>query len=515
MALISGNAWAEWDGTSAVYCQETQSNYSDLNDAFTKIYEASKSNDNLTTITLDLYSNVSLSNRLTLQATYSTTDESGNKTTKNFPITTISIVPKNDVTITRGTMGRNVGWFWNNKSNAAFNIGSSDKKLTIQGSGITNTSNQILNNVLRLESTGSINVTNVDFKDFWFNQETKGNTTTYGYLYNNKQVKGVLKLEDVTVTNCKTEMDAFIKSISNNDDMIIIKGHLNFESCNGTCFDTVKRIKLGDTNNAYNDFSATTPISVKWNGATNASNNGTISVIIKVASKDKDLFYLTNNKYGLVHSSVDLKLAQAHTITTSSDAKGAATLVLPFDATIPEGVTAYTLDKVGNDNVIETTKVETITADKPVLINTNENGGEYKIIATTAIAGSEATGTGTPNNGLLTGVYQETQVPSGSYILAKGKDSGLVGFYKVNTENTKKVEAYHAYMTIDSNSSDSAKPSFFRVIGGGDGGTTLIKGVETNEEKAQEGVYNLNGVRMDKPERKGIYIVNGKKRIVK
>ena len=286
-------------------------------------------------------------------------------------------------------------------------------------------------------------------------------------------------------------------------------GHLNFENCTGTCFDIAGRIKLGNTNNNYEDFTATTPISVKWSSSTTAIGT---SAIIKTTDKTKGYFYLTNEELGLFRDSNngDLKLTQAYTVETKTDAQGAATLVLPFESTIPDGVTAYKLTSV-TDNTITTENVtSTLPANTPVLINTKAEGGKYKFVST-AKSGDNATGSEAQTVGLLIGVYTETQVPAGNYILASG--SSGIGFYK--SKGSSKVEANHAYMTIDSNSSNEAKPSFFRVIGGGDGGTTLIKGVETNEEKAQEGVYNLNGVRMDKPERKGIYIVNGKKRIVK
>ncbi|MGM9777867.1 MAG: hypothetical protein ACI3ZD_05990, partial [Prevotella sp.] len=207
---------------------------------------------------------------------------------------------------------------------------------------------------------------------------------------------------------------------------------------------------------------------------------------------------------GLVYSSPDLKLAQAHTVTTSSDAKGAATLVLPFESSIPEGVTAYTLNNVDN-NVINTTKVETtLSADKPVLINTKAEGGNYKFIAKTALAGNEVTGSGTPTSGLLTGVYAETTVPSDSYILAKG-GSG-VGFYK--SKGSSKVTANHAYLTIPSSSS-SATRAFFSIRFD-DNGTTAIKGIDVEENKSENGTYNLNGVRMQNTNKKGLYIKNGK-----
>lgn len=496
MALISGNAWAEWDETSAVYCPELETagqtaNFDDLNKALDAANKYSNTNTSFTSATLELYNDVALTARLT--------HDNKNK------ITTLSIVPKAD-NLTISCSGA-TSWhcFLINKVSSTFKIGSSEHKLTIANTATTNWNKYIFS----AESSGTIELENLTIKDFKF--------TTSGYLFANKNNgQNTLILRNVDIDNCTANTDDCLIKYNRTanssgiaySDVIYLQESVNFNNCSGICIDTANRIRLGAKGGSENSptFSSNNPISILW--SSNEKSIGT-GIVAKGASR-KEYFTLVNEDLGLF-ASTDLKLTQAYTVETKSDAQGAATLILPFESTIPDGVKAYKLNSV-TDNTIATEDVTSkLPADTPVLINTKAEGGKYKFVSTNTTKDAEfATGSEAKTEGLLTGVYTETTVAEGNYILAKG-DKG-VGFYK--SKGSSKVEANHAYLTID-NSSDSAKSSFFRVIGGGDGGTTLIKGIETNEEKAQEGVYNLNGVRMDKPERKGIYIVNGKKRIVK
>jgi len=180
---------------------------------------------------------------------------------------------------------------------------------------------------------------------------------------------------------------------------------------------------------------------------------------------------------------------------TVTDA-GAATLCLPFDATIPENVKAYTLSYTSGATSATATEVTgTITANTPVYIEAS--AGKYTFEATSGISATE-----TPSNGSLTGTYADgTSVPEGSYILYKG-ESG-VGFYKSNSST---VDKYHAYLT----GSSSAKMISISIDG-----VSAIDNVEAQKVN-DNNVYNLQGVNVNgKSLNKGLYIRNGKKFIVK
>ncbi|MDD6978162.1 MAG: hypothetical protein PUI72_07615 [Prevotellaceae bacterium] len=118
---------------------------------------------------------------------------------------------------------------------------------------------------------------------------------------------------------------------------------------------------------------------------------------------------------------------------------GASTLVLPYKATIPEGVKAYTLEhKKGEATAIATELTGFIPANTPVLINAE--AGTYNFHGeTTAWEKYETT------VGALTSVRTCKYVPEGSYVLQN--HNGQVGFYKVVKEKPVMIGANRAYLT--------------------------------------------------------------------
>ena len=208
------------------------------------------------------------------------------------------------------------------------------------------------------------------------------------------------------------------------------------------------------------------------------------------------------------------KKPASYTLTVSS-AK-AATLCLPYDATIPSGVTAYTLDYTSGNN-IDATEVTggTLSAKTPVLI-ISENATDYTFTRTGEIVD------GTITEGVLVGNYEASlTVPTTTddktnYIL-QNKASGL-GFYKV-VEGQNTLSPYRAYMSVPQNDgSGNNAPAFFGLNFNGMNGTTGIS-ITSREETTRNNdgaVYNLNGVRMNGENLpKGIYVKNGRKFIVK
>lgn len=185
-------------------------------------------------------------------------------------------------------------------------------------------------------------------------------------------------------------------------------------------------------------------------------------------------------------------VATSYTLTVTD--AGAATLVLPFGAALPAGVKAYTLSYTAGANKVNATEVTAITANQPVLISAE--AGDYTFDA------EGTTITGSPVYGALTGVYASTVVPTGSYILTY-KD-GKVAFRKVDGA-TNYVTANHAYLTADT--SEARLTIDF-------GGTTGISSMLNSESLMHNEVFDLQGRKVGQPA-KGMYIVNGKKYIVK
>ena len=188
--------------------------------------------------------------------------------------------------------------------------------------------------------------------------------------------------------------------------------------------------------------------------------------------------------------------ATAATYTTIITDAEVATLCLPFEAAIPEGVAAYTLTYAGGD-AAKAKAVEKISANAPVLLN-----GKGKAVFTgeevEIVANAEST-----TNAALTGVFAETTVPVGSYVLQNQNES--IGFYKVAEGSTITAKPFRAYLTAE------AAAARLNIVYGGE--TTGISTVDTQNADA-EAIYTLNGVRVSQPT-KGIYVKNGKKFVVK
>lgn len=168
-----------------------------------------------------------------------------------------------------------------------------------------------------------------------------------------------------------------------------------------------------------------------------------------------------------------------------------ATFVAPFDVKIPSGVNAYKI-LTKSDNTLNLTAVETtIPANTPVVVYSESAVNEtFKGVAVD----------GTPEVGMLTGVYEDTDAPVGSYVLQNHE--GAVGFYQVEAGTIPNVPANRAYLTVGG----GVKAYFF-------GGETVIKNVFDGVAAGE--IYDLNGTKVAKMQPGKAYIVNGTSVIVK
>lgn len=190
-----------------------------------------------------------------------------------------------------------------------------------------------------------------------------------------------------------------------------------------------------------------------------------------------------------------------HTLSVTD--AGAATLVLPYEAEIPENVKAYTLTYTSGDKAVATEVTGVIPANTPVLINANK--GDYTFKATAKLT----TKKDNPVSGNLYGVWNEDVVPEGSYVLQK--QSGTVAFYRVATDDFK-IRPNQAYLYAPK----AANVRMLSIGYGGDG-TTAINGIEAATTNANAKVYTIDGKKVNGNNlAKGqIYISNGKKFILK
>ena len=212
------------------------------------------------------------------------------------------------------------------------------------------------------------------------------------------------------------------------------------------------------------------------------------------------------NEYGSLGGTteaIDAVYAKPYTLTVS--AAKAATLMLPYNATIPEGVKAYTLTaEAGADKAVAEEVTGTLAANTPVLINAEQ--GDYVFAVSSTVESSVTTAT----VGALTGVYQLTSVPTGSYVLQNHE--GQTAFYQVADAKPQQVNAYRAYLSVTS-SAPMLTIDF--------GETTGIQTIEHSPLNIDHSVYDLqgrqvvNGKSVNGKLQRGLYIVNGKKVVIK
>ena len=174
------------------------------------------------------------------------------------------------------------------------------------------------------------------------------------------------------------------------------------------------------------------------------------------------------------------------------------TFCAPFEVAVPEGVTAYTVPSVVGGLLTLSEVSETIPANTPVVLYAE---GGYTSEEMFGVAED-----GDAVSGMLTGVYEETEAPVGSYVLQNL--GGKVGFYQVAEGQQPTVGVNRCYLTVPES---NVKAFFFDADD-----ATGIANVNDNLN-LNGAIYNLAGQRMSKMQNqrsthvKGVNIINGKK----
>ena len=184
-------------------------------------------------------------------------------------------------------------------------------------------------------------------------------------------------------------------------------------------------------------------------------------------------------------------------IAINTTAAGWGTTMLPFAVTeIPEGVTVYSCAAV-EGSTLTLKEVASLEANKPYIIE-----GAWEATLT-----GDAQGTALEyTEGLLTGTYVTlNHAKAGTYIMQKQNDK--VGFYQVDLNVAQpKLAANRAYLTVPA--TDGGVKAFF-LGGGEDAIQSVFDGLVNGD------AYDLGGRKVSKLQKGGVYIVNGKKVVVK
>ena len=236
--------------------------------------------------------------------------------------------------------------------------------------------------------------------------------------------------------------------------------------------------------------------------------NGTLTIKVEVTSGGQWFNY---QGFDIYYQPASRK--ESITLTTPS---GWGTLMLPFTADIPEGLTVYACGGTTADSNEAVLNLEEVTggiqANTPYIVSASAD-----FIHT--FEGESTAGATTYTAGLLTGTFIEIEAIENSYVLQN--QDGNVGFYKVTADAKPKVGAYRAY--LNAGSAGSNVQAFVLRDIDGDSTTAGINSTIA-EENTLVNVYNLSGIPVRRRVKanealnglqKGIYIVNGTKKTVK
>ena len=219
---------------------------------------------------------------------------------------------------------------------------------------------------------------------------------------------------------------------------------------------------------------------------------GTIDITLTadmITNIQNGSFYIGGYEFTL--SSIDLYLTSP-TVTINASA-GYATFGYPAALDLT-GIDAYTVTVSGTTATLNSVKGKKIPAGTGIIL---EGSGDVRIPLTTETTNEIGTNHLHISDGTVTG-------DGTIYVLA---NKTPVGFYKLSSSAT--VPAGKAYLKISASGAALA-PAF---IGFGDG-TTGIQTIDNGKLTNDDVYYDLQGRRVAQPT-KGLYIVNGKKVIIK
>jgi len=169
-----------------------------------------------------------------------------------------------------------------------------------------------------------------------------------------------------------------------------------------------------------------------------------------------------------------------------------------------QNIEGYYASEVSGNNVVFTKVTGVCASDVPLLL-VKTGSGDCKLLK------SSDTGTEPPTNFLHPGetVNGKGKVVNDSrqYVLTWHNNAPV--FAETNV-NAARVDAEHAYLVLPSNASGRLRISFKHD----DDDLTGIQSLQSDERSLDGAIYNLRGQRVERPT-KGIYIINGKKVIIK
>lgn len=219
-----------------------------------------------------------------------------------------------------------------------------------------------------------------------------------------------------------------------------------------------------------------------------------------ISTKDEN-YYLqinvqTNNYFGSYkNTQTDIWFLEVPTCDVEISSAGLATFCLPYNATIPNGLTAYTATDNGESVKLTAKEGGKIAAGEGVVLKGDE--GTYTFVA------AEGSVSATAGNQMV-GVTEDTELTEAdnAYMLTRKIDDSSIAFRLLKTNYT--LEANRAYLKVDGSANTRELiPALW------DDNATGIYDLSEKEEAENGAIYNLAGQKLIRAQ-KGINIINGK-----
>ena len=193
-------------------------------------------------------------------------------------------------------------------------------------------------------------------------------------------------------------------------------------------------------------------------------------------------------------SQINVWFMEVPTHNISITSAGYATLCLPYNATVPQGLTAYTASDKGDYIKLTAKAGGKIAAGEGVVLKGEEN--TYTFVATAESV--------LPTEGnLMVGVTENTHLTAtdNAYMLVRDKNSGEITFSLLNADYT--LSANKAYLKLEENDARKQISTIWD-----DNGTGIDEILNTSTLNNNT-IYNLSGQRL-RQRQKGLNIIDGK-----
>lgn len=181
------------------------------------------------------------------------------------------------------------------------------------------------------------------------------------------------------------------------------------------------------------------------------------------------------------------------------------TYVTPYviDFSRSVGVEGYYAKEVSGNNIVFYQVTGKCASGVPLLLKKTDSASKLWKVTDTSVSGT------TPDPNLLLAGNQTSPTVSGNNIYVLTYHNG--GYVFAETEfQSADVDNQHAYLDLNSVNSGNARAYSIRFVKGNTTGINDIK-AETIDSNV---IYDLRGQRVERPT-KGIYIINGKKVMIK